>query len=134
MKKSLLLAAVCFLSLSLFAGTLVKTYHFGKALVKSNGNYQTVSFANTLLSGNGGEPMMPWASVSLILPPGESATSIHMQGSGFVELEGKILIQPQQDISPISKGDNEQVTNPVDQETDSLTGKCDQYSGNGRSQ
>ncbi|MEI8005469.1 MAG: C25 family cysteine peptidase [Bacteroidota bacterium] len=106
MKKSLLLSAVCFLSLSLFAGTLVKTYHFGKALVKSNGNYQTISFANTLLSGNGGEPMMPWASVSLLLPPGESATSIHMQGSGFVELEGKILIQPQQDISPISKGDN----------------------------
>ena len=106
MKKHLLLAAGCFLSLSLFAGTLVKTYHFGKALIKSNGNYQTISFDNTLLSGNGGEPMMPWAAVSLIMPPGESAKAIRMQGSGFVELDGKFLIQPQQDISPISKGDN----------------------------
>jgi len=50
--------------------------------------------------------MMPWEAVSLVLPPGESAREIHMQGSGFVELQGNFLIQPQQDISPISKGDN----------------------------
>ncbi len=29
-----------------------------------------------------------------------------MQGSGFTEIQGNFMIQPQQDISPISKGDN----------------------------
>ena len=106
MKKLILLALISLLNLALFAGTVTKTYHFGKVIIKSNGNYQTLSFENTLLSGNPGEPMMPWAAVSLMLPPGESATGIQMHTSGFVEIQGSFLIQPQQDISPISKGNN----------------------------
>ena len=88
------------------AGSVTKSYHFGKVLIKSTGKYQTLSFENTLLSGNPGEPMMPWQAVSLMLPPGESAKSIHMEVSGFVELQGSFMILPQQDISPVSKGDN----------------------------
>ena len=106
MRRNILFALACLLSLSLFAGTITKTYHFGKVLIKSTGNYQTISFDNTLLSGNAGEPMMPWQAVSLVLPSGESAKEIHMQSSGFVVLQGNFLIQPQQDIRPISKGDN----------------------------
>ncbi len=106
MKRNILVALYCMLSLTLFSGTITKTYHFGKLNVQSKGNYQTLSFDNTLLSGIRGEPMMPWQAISLLLPPGESAKEMHMQGSGFVELQGKYLILPQQDISPISKGDN----------------------------
>jgi len=106
MRKNILFALACLLSLSLFSGTVTKTYHFGKVNIKSCGNYQTLSFDNTLLSGNPGEPMMPWQAVVLILPPGESAKTIDMRCSGFVDLQGNFLIQPQQYISPISKGDN----------------------------
>ncbi|MCX6286978.1 MAG: C25 family cysteine peptidase [Bacteroidetes bacterium] len=106
MRKIFLFTLACILSLPSFSGTITKTYHLGKVIIKSNGNYQTLSFGNSVLSGNAGEPMMPWQAVSLVLPPGESAREIHMQGSGFVELQGNFLIQPQQDISPISKGDN----------------------------
>jgi len=106
MRKFLLFALTSLLSLTLFAGTITRTYHFGKAIIKSTGEYQTLSFDNTLLSGNPGEPMIPWHAVSVMLPPGESAKEIRMQGTGFVELQGSFLIQPQQDISPISKGSN----------------------------
>ncbi|MCX6280739.1 MAG: C25 family cysteine peptidase [Bacteroidetes bacterium] len=106
MRKTLLFALACLFSLPLFSGTITKSYHFGKPVIKSNGNYQTISFGKSVLSGNAGEPMMPWEAVSLVLPPGESAKNINMQGNGFVELQGQFLIQPQQDISPISKGSN----------------------------
>ncbi|MCX6284830.1 MAG: C25 family cysteine peptidase [Bacteroidetes bacterium] len=106
MKKHIIFSLACFLSLSLYAGTVIKTYHFGKPDIKSNGNFQTISFDHTLLSGKPGEPMLPWQAISLMLPPGESAVKILMQVSGFVELPGNYIIQPQQDISPISKGDN----------------------------
>lgn len=106
MKKFILFVVLSLLNFSLFAGIVTKTYHFGKVTIKSNGNFQTLSFDNTLLSGNAGEPMMPWKAVALMLPAGESAREIHMQGSGFTEIQGNFMIQPQQDISPISKGDN----------------------------
>ncbi|MEI7491539.1 MAG: C25 family cysteine peptidase [Bacteroidota bacterium] len=106
MRKNIIFALACILNLSLYAGTVIKTYHFGKPDIKSNGIYLTISFDHTLLSGKPGEPMLPWQAISLMLPAGESATGILMQGSGYVELPGNYSIQPQQDISPISKGDN----------------------------
>ena len=106
MKKFVLFALACMLGVNVFAGTVSWTYHFGKVIIKSTGNYQTLSFENTLLSGNPGEPMMPWQAVSLMLPPGESAKEMTVQRSGFVEIQGNYSILPQQDISPISKGDN----------------------------
>ncbi|MEI6885690.1 MAG: C25 family cysteine peptidase [Bacteroidota bacterium] len=104
MKKYLLLACALFLTFVVSAGTVTKTYHFGKVIIKSNGNFQTLAFENTLLSGNPGEPMLPWNAVSLMLPPGESAKNIQIKSSGFVELDGVYSLQPQQDISPVSKG------------------------------
>jgi hypothetical protein len=86
------------------AGTIVKTYHFDNVKIQSNGNYQTISFPNTILSGNAGEPMLPWSAVSLILPPGESARDIRIERSGFTEIPGSFNILPQQNIRPISKG------------------------------
>jgi hypothetical protein len=106
MKRTILIALTCLITLTTFAGTVTKTYHFGKIIINSTGKYQTLSFDNTLLSGKAGEPMLPWNPVSLMLSPGESAKNISMNCSGFIELDGSFLIQPQQDISPISKGDN----------------------------
>jgi hypothetical protein len=104
MKKLLLISLVVFFSLVSFGGTIVKIYHFDKVKIKSIGNYQTISFPNTILSGNAGEPMVPWSAVSLILPPGESAREIRMESSGFVEIPGSFNILPQQNIRPVSKG------------------------------
>ena len=102
--KKLLLFVLMLTNFAVFAGTITKTYHFGKVIIKSNGNFQTLAFEHTLLSGNPGEPMLPWHAVSLMLPPGESAKDIQVKCSGFVEVEGVYSLQPQQDISPISKG------------------------------
>jgi hypothetical protein len=106
MKKVFLTGLVLIFSLISFAGTIHKTYHFDQVNIKMVGNYQTISFPNTILSGNAGEPMMPWHSVSLILPPGESAKEIRMEELGFVDIPGNYDILPQQNISPISKGND----------------------------
>jgi len=104
MRKIILLTFTAILCLPVFAGKVTKTYHFGTPLIKSNGIYQTISFDNTMLSGRPGEPMLPWQAVSLMLPPGESVRSINLDYSGYIEIPGQFSIQPQQDISPISKG------------------------------
>jgi hypothetical protein len=60
----------------LFAGTVEYTYNYSSPAVKDAGNFQTISFENTFLTGIAGEPVMPYQAVKLLLPPGEEAVSV----------------------------------------------------------
>ena len=94
----LLIAATVFVS----AQSITHTYHFGQPMVQQVGEYQTLSFDNTVLNGTVGEPTLPWQSVSLMLPQNTEATAIHVILSDFTELEGQYNLIPTQRPRPIS--------------------------------
>ena len=75
MRKTLLLLLFVFSILILKAEIIEKVYYFNDYKITNHGNYQTISFPNTLVTGLEGEPALPYCSVSLILPPGQSAES-----------------------------------------------------------
>ena len=94
----------CFLAACLFASaqSITHTYHFGKPAIQQIGEYQTLSFEQSVQNGTVGEPQLPWQSISLMLPPNTEATAIHVILSDFVDLEGHYNLVPAQRTRPIS--------------------------------
>jgi hypothetical protein len=104
MKKSFLSFLTLFLVVSLFAGNVTKTFYFSSYSVKEIGTYKTFNFGNTTLSGIPGEPVLPYQTVSLLLPPGEKAVSMSITGSEEITVPGSMQLYPQQPPRPISQG------------------------------
>ena len=104
MKKTIFLVSFCLCVFSLFARTIEKTYTFSNSSTKYFGTYATISFDHTLLSGIPGEPMLPYQSVSLLLPPGEVAQTIEIIGESEAVIEGVFILYPQQHYRPVSEG------------------------------
>ncbi|MCW8823257.1 MAG: C25 family cysteine peptidase, partial [Ignavibacteriaceae bacterium] len=88
---------------SLNAQVIEKTYYFDNYQVTQIDNYETINFSNTLLTGKTGEPVLPYHSISLLLPPGEIAESIEMIGEDETTIPGNFTIYPQQFVRPISE-------------------------------
>lgn len=84
------------------AQSITHTYHFNKPNVQQVGEYQTLSFDNTIQNGTLGEPSLPWQSVSLMLPQNTEATAIQVTLGDFTELEGQYNLMPMQRTRPIS--------------------------------
>jgi len=85
-----------------FAGTITKTYNISTPSIIHNGEFQSVVFDDALLTGIVGQPSLPYFSVSLLLPPGEVATSIEFIGHDEVIVEGSFKIFPYQNSIPLS--------------------------------
>ena len=102
MKKTtltlLLLVACVFAS----AQSITHTYHFSKPAVQQVGEYHTLSFEQSVQNGTVSEPLLPWQSISLMLPPNTEATAVHVTLSDFAELEGRYNLMPAQRPRPIS--------------------------------
>jgi len=84
------------------AATVEKTFYFGRHNVQSDGEYQTLNFANTSLAGLTGEPTLPYHVVSLLLPPGQVATGIELVGVDAVTIPGEFTLYPRQQSRPLS--------------------------------
>ena len=84
------------------AQSITHTYHFGQPMVQQVGEYQMLSFEGSVSNGTIGEPMLPWQSVSLMLPQNTEATAIHVTLGDFAELEGQYNLMPMQRTRPIS--------------------------------
>jgi hypothetical protein len=88
--------------LSLNAGTIQKTYHFNNYKVSELDVYQTIEFENTQLQARTGEPVLPYISVSLLIPQGEIAESIEIIGSNETQIQGNYSLYPKQQVRPVS--------------------------------
>jgi hypothetical protein len=88
----------------LFAGTVEYTYNYSSPAVKDAGNFQTISFENTFLTGIAGEPVMPYQAVKLLLPPGEEAVSVDFAFEIENILDGSFSLVPRQPAQPYSIG------------------------------
>ena len=84
------------------AQSVTHTYHFSKPTVQQVGEYQTLSFEQSVQNGTVGEPQLPWQSISLMLPPNTEATAIHVTLTDFAELDGHYNLLPAQKSRPIS--------------------------------
>lgn len=104
MKVSRLLIALLVLPVLLYSTEIRFTYTFRTPQITVHRSYQLVQFENTLLSGLHGEPMLPYQSVNLLLPPGEEAHAIEILYGSEQELPGFFELMPRQYSSPISVG------------------------------
>ncbi len=98
-----------FLLLSLFttglnAANLEYVYHFQDPEIRHNGDFQVISFENTLVTGRTGEPSLPYHSVQLLLPPGEEAVRVSYVFEDETPLEGSFTLFPRQASRPLSEG------------------------------
>jgi len=96
MKRLNLLLTLVLLASITFAGTIRKTYYFSIPKIEYNNGYHTITFQQTLLTGIAGEPALPYYAVSLLIPPGEVATSVEFIGENEVALDGNFKLFPYQ--------------------------------------
>jgi hypothetical protein len=106
MKKFFLFVFMMISVFMLNAGVVEKVYYFNQPSVHSSGEYQMISFENTLITGKAGEPALPYQSVKLLLPPGEKAISLEFVGEEEFQLPGVYNIYPQQASRPLSVAGN----------------------------
>ena len=104
MKFSTLFICLFFTGIFCSAGVVEKTFYFHDYKIETNGSWHTVRFENTRLSALPGEPLLPWHELVLMLPPGESATSIEVIGEDETTIPGSFLLFPKQQVRPISQG------------------------------
>lgn len=114
MKKSVLLFLGLFLSFTLFAGSITKSFTFSNFTINNLNGYKTFVLDGTKLSGHLGEPVLPYQSISLLLPPGELATSISIVGEDEVTVPGSLLLYPQQPPRTYSEGPSRELVKKDD--------------------
>ena len=102
MRKLSIILLLAIVSFALHAGTIEKTYSFGKPTIAIKNGYQVVEFNHLLLTGKLGEPSLPYQEVKLLLPPGEVAVSISFEGIGETMIPGFYQLYPQQASRPLS--------------------------------
>ncbi len=100
--KKILIILFIISAIYLNASIIEKTYHFGNYIISEMSGYQTIEFENAQQEARIGEPVLPYISVSLILPPGEIAESIEIIGSNEKRIPGTYLLYPKQQVRPVS--------------------------------
>jgi len=100
MRKVKILLIFLGITSNLLAGTVEKVYFFNTCKIAARGIYNTVNFANTMLSGIPGEPVLPYHEIVLLLPPGESAVSIKITGEDETVIPGSFSLFPGQYARP----------------------------------
>ena len=102
MKKTLI---VLFIISAIFlnASIIEKTFHFSNYKILETEGFYKIDFENAQQQAKTGEPVLPYISVSLMLPPGEVAESIEIIGSNEKQIPGTYLLYPKQQVRPVSK-------------------------------
>jgi len=102
MKKLSIILFLLATTLFAQAQTIKQTYHFSQPFVSERDGYQQIGFQGCLPAGIVGEPILPWQSISLMLPQGQEAVSVNVEFFDYVELEGTFNLYPYQQPRPIS--------------------------------
>ena len=106
--KKILIMFFMITSFCLYADIIEQTYFFDNYKISNQDGFQVINFDNTLLTGKVGEPVLPYHSVSILLPPGEEAVSIEIIGRDETTIPGSFDLYPQQQSRPISQGRSEE--------------------------
>ena len=103
MRKFFLL--FCFIPVFVLAQSTETThvFYFDHPTVIQAGEYQMISFDNTVLRGKQGEPVLPFTSISLLIPPGEDIRGMEIFPEEETVIPGKFTLYPQQPVRPVSQ-------------------------------
>jgi hypothetical protein len=84
------------------ASVIEHSYPFDNPQIQRSEDFDTVTFAQTLLTGITGEPTLPYRGISLLLPPGEEAVSIEIFPGRMQPISGPFNLSPAQpsNLSP----------------------------------
>lgn len=105
MKKIFLAFALLSIGLSTWADGLVHTYHFAAPTFSKHQGYDLIHFDQAMLTSRSGEPLIPYISISLLLPQGEEAISITIEKDGKTAIPGRFELFPTQPSRPLSAKD-----------------------------
>ncbi len=104
MKKTVFISILLSILFSVtYADTIKKTYYFNQPNITKIKDYHTVDFMNTMQIGKNGSPMLPYAAIKLLLPPGHEAVSISFVKENKQTINEKINLYPKQPAQPYSK-------------------------------
>ena len=79
-----------------YATVLTLHYEFSEPVVTDVGDFQRVAVAEARSFGAPGEPVLPQARASILLPPGELIVGIEIIPGERVTLPGRQLVEPGQ--------------------------------------
>ncbi|KAF0129533.1 MAG: hypothetical protein FD155_2456 [Bacteroidetes bacterium] len=103
MKKFILFLLLAVMSLSISATEIVSNYRFDNIKLSKSSVFDIIGFEETMQTNRAGEPMLPYRQISLLLPPGEIATSIEVIREGKTLVPGTFNLMPAQNSKPLSE-------------------------------
>ncbi len=110
MKKLSAFCIFIIVAINIFAGSVTRTYTIANPEITVQGDFQSIFFEGSLLTGETGNPALPYFAVSLLLPPGEVATSVKFVGYDEKIIDGEYRIFPYQSSRPLSSTSSEGFT------------------------
>ncbi|MCR5659900.1 MAG: T9SS type A sorting domain-containing protein [Bacteroidales bacterium] len=96
MKKLSLILLSLMVTLFASAQTIEKTYNLSQPGIIQIQGYEQIQFADCMQSALAGQPSLPWHNICLMLPQGTEATSIEVELSDFLTMEGRHNLYPYQ--------------------------------------
>lgn len=96
MKKALLTLFLSMTCALFYAQTVEMTYSFDTPTLTKIEGYEQIEMRGCMQSALAGQPILPWQSVSLLLPQGQEAESIEVELYDFEEIAGNHQIIPYQ--------------------------------------
>ena len=103
MKRLLVLLSILLSSSFLRAATIEKIFYFDAPQLIRSANGDNILFDDCMLSARAGQPVLPWRSISLLLPPGEEAIAIEVIYGEVEKLETSHILAPYQPSRPLSE-------------------------------
>jgi len=91
------------ISIVAISETISHSYRVSSPEIINNNGYSYITFKDAMLTGLEGEPSIPYFAVTLLLPPGEVATSVKYIGEYPVKIDGSYIIKPYQPSIPLSE-------------------------------
>ena len=88
MKKLSLILLSLMVTLFASAQTIEKTSNLSQPGIIQIQGYEQIQFADCMQSALACQPSLPWHNICLMLPQGTEATSIEVELSDFLTMEG----------------------------------------------
>ena len=86
MKRLLVLLSILLTGTFVVPQSVEKTFYFDEPQIVSTSKGDNIVFEGCFLSALTGQPVLPWKSISLLLPPGHKAVAIEVIYSDFIPL------------------------------------------------
>jgi hypothetical protein len=105
MRHTIFLLITWLFTFSVQAGFIEKVYHFDLPVLHYKDGFHTPEIPGIRLSASPGQPVIPWKTTKLLLPPGEVCVGMEITREAPYTVPGKIILKPAQPVSPLSAPD-----------------------------